>query len=213
MCEKGKRESENSWQAARVAQNFVELLRVLSVRPNVERADSILRRLEATQKPVALGALLLIMTVMVADVALRYFAGAPLQWAYDFIGRYLMVAVFFLTLGLAQREGDNIVVDVVVKLLPVRVHHGICFVGYMAASAVLMLVSYEGAKMTFVAWRNSEVLAGAVAWPTWPSAILVPIGAITLVFRTLLAGVVHGLAVINPPRRASGDASTQSGDS
>ena len=52
---------------------------------------------------VAAIVLFLLMTIVVADVFLRYLMNRPIAWAYDVISLYMMPAIFYLTLSRAQR--------------------------------------------------------------------------------------------------------------
>ncbi len=143
-------------------------------------------------------AMLSIMLIMVADVSLRYFANEPLAWAYDLIAQYLMVAVFFFSLSTTQREGENIRVDVLVRVMPTRLHHALCCIGFIASTIMLLIIAYEGGHKTLVAWRAGEVLAGVVAWPTWVANIMVPIGAGMLAVRLSISTVAYAIHALKP---------------
>lgn len=57
--------------------------------------------------------LALMMFTVVGDVICRYVFNAPFGWSYDFIGLYLMVGVFFLSLSAALADHHHIAVDLV----------------------------------------------------------------------------------------------------
>ena len=67
-----------------------------------------------------------------------------------------------------------------------------CIVGI----TVFALIAYLGFLRTVDSFRSSDVMAGAIPWPMWPSIGLVPFGAglITLRLAAHLIGHVLSLA-------------------
>ena len=60
------------------------------------RATRLLERVENVAMAIVASALFATMMITVVDVVMRYGFNAPLAFAYDFIGQYLLVAAFFL---------------------------------------------------------------------------------------------------------------------
>jgi TRAP-type C4-dicarboxylate transport system permease small subunit len=125
------------------------------------------------------------MIIIACDVALRYAANAPLAWAYDFIGLYLMPALFFLPLGYVQRCHGNIAVDLFVQILPPQLRRILSQVGNIAAAVLFAIVWWLFAKKTEVAITTDEEIIGPKIWITWPIYVMVAIGLALFIVRLL----------------------------
>ncbi|GLR77751.1 TRAP transporter small permease (plasmid) [Azospirillum oryzae] len=137
--------------------------------------------------------LMLLMLIVTADVGFRYFLNQPFSWSHDVITLYITPALFFLTLSDAHRVGAQVNVDVLQRALPVPVRRITDALCNLAAIVVFALIAYGGARRALDAWENGDAIAGHIAWLTWPSAALVPIGAGMLVLRlasSLVANLV-----------------------
>jgi TRAP-type C4-dicarboxylate transport system permease small subunit len=160
--------------------------------------DGIIRRLENVAiffVGVALAAMMLIVTT---NVALRYLFNAPFSWSYDVIDQYLMVAAFFLAVSYTLRTNGHMEVDVfVAALTSLRLLAALRLVGDILSLLLTLGIAYEGYLTTVTAWTNAEFLPGVIAFPTWPSHILVPIGMGILALRLLyrIFNDVHSLAL------------------
>lgn len=136
--------------------------------------------------------LMVLMLVVTGDVGFRYFLNQPFSWSHDVITLYITPALFFLTLSDAHRVGAQVNVDVLQRALPVPVRRITDALCDLAAIAVFALIAYGGALRALESWENGDVIAGQIAWLTWPSAALVPVGAGMLVLR-LTASLVANL--------------------
>lgn len=152
-----------------------------------------------------------IMLIVFLDVGLRYIFNSPLGWSYDVISLYLMVALFFLSLSATQRDDHHVRVDIIFRYVSPRVRHAMELVGCLLSIVVLVLIVYQGSRKFWGSWLHNEVVAGAVAWPTWISAIFVPLGVGLLVLRlafsvcSLSAAIASGSATaVGASERASG---------
>ncbi len=124
-----------------------------------------------------------IMLIVFFDVGLRYIFNSPLGWSYDLISLYLMVALFFLALSVTQRDDHHVRVDIIFRYVSPRVRHVMELAGYLLAIVVLLAIAYAGARKFWTSWQHNDVVAGAIGWPTWLSAIFVPLGVGLLVLR------------------------------
>lgn len=148
-----------------------------------KRLSRYIRLCEDAARLIGIGALLLVMIIIACDVALRYVANAPLAWAYDFIGLYLMPALFFLPLGYVQRCHGNIVVDLFVQVLPLRLRRILSQIGNALAAILFALVWFLFIEKTKVAIATNEEIIGPRIWTTWPIYIMVAAGLTLFVFR------------------------------
>jgi TRAP-type C4-dicarboxylate transport system permease small subunit len=165
-----------------LARILAALDRILSL---VERAASILAAL----------ALFLIMAIVASDVAMRYLFNRPWGWSYDFISLYVIVALFFLALSRTFAVNGHISVDLLHHVLSPRARR-LCEIVICLLSAGFFAVMTEaGAWRALTAFEDGDVLAGAVAWPAWMSAVFVPVGAGLLTLRLSLSALCHAFTL------------------
>jgi TRAP-type C4-dicarboxylate transport system permease small subunit len=168
---------------------------------SVHRAISALEELWAAAASMCLFA---IMVIVVVDVALRYFFNAPLGWSYDLISLYLMVALFFLALSVTQRDDHHVRVDIVFRYVSPRIRHAMELAGCLLTVVVLLGIVYQGSVKFWISWQNNDVVAGAVPWPTWLSAVFVPLGVGLLVLRLVASACSLALAIAKGSATAIG---------
>nr|WP_257215276.1 TRAP transporter small permease [Pollutimonas harenae] len=155
----------------------------------------------------------LIMMIVVTDVTLRYFFNAPLPWSYELISLYLMVGLFFFSLSDALRDNAHVSVDLLQNCMSPRMRHAAEMVGYACASVVFGAIVYVSIQRTYISYIGDDVVAGAIAWPTWLSNIAVPIGAGLMLLRMVFRFVGHLLSLLRnrsvielPPVTGAGEA-------
>jgi TRAP-type C4-dicarboxylate transport system permease small subunit len=151
---------------------------------SIHRFISVLENLWAGVASVCLFA---IMLIVFFDVGLRYILNSPLGWSYDLISLYLMVALFFLALSVTQRDDHHVRVDIIFRYVSARGRHAMELVGYLLTIVVLLAIVYQGSLKFWGGWLHNEVVAGAVPWPTWLSAMFVPLGMGLLVLRLMFS--------------------------
>jgi len=161
--------------------------------------DAILKGLSTVEKiasTVAAVFMFAIMIIVFGDVIMRYAFNKPFSWAYDLISLYLMAGVFFLVLSEAYTDRAHVSVDILQqKFSPsmIRLSEIVtCIVGI----TVFSLIAWLGFLRAVDSFVSSDVMAGAIPWPMWPSIGLVPFGAglITLRLAAHLIGHVLSLA-------------------
>jgi len=130
--------------------------------------------------------LLVMMFVVTLDVAMRYGFNAPLGWVYDLVGKYLIVAAFFLAVSETLRRGGHVAVDLFRNMMKPRVRRAVDILGYAATAPILLVIVVTGIETVKRAYVRDEVITGVVAWPTWPYYIFVPIGIGLLLLRVIL---------------------------
>jgi TRAP-type C4-dicarboxylate transport system permease small subunit len=162
----------------------------------IARTNRILSLLECLTSILAAIMLFSIMLIVTADVLLRYFFNSPLSWSYEMISSYLMVGLFFFSLSDTLANNGHVCVDILQNYFPARWRHAAEMVGYGCASVVFAGIVYMSAIQAFKSYQGSEVIAGAIAWPVWLSAIAVPIGAGLLLLRMMFRFLAHGVSVL-----------------
>lgn len=149
----------------------------------------VIRACEEVGRYLGVVATVVIMMIIACDVFLRYLFNAPLAWAYEFIGLYVMAALFFLPLGYVQRCHGNIAVDLFVKLVPVRLRSTFSRVGNLLAAAVFGIACGAFALKAFDAFVSGDEIVGPYIWVTWPIYTMVAAGLGLLVLRLLYQSV------------------------
>jgi TRAP-type C4-dicarboxylate transport system permease small subunit len=161
--------------------------------------DGILKLLSTIEKiasTIAAVFMFAIMIIVFGDVIMRYALNRPFSWAYDLISLYLMAGIFFLVLSEAYTERAHVSVDILQqKFSPAMIRLSeivTCIVGI----TVFALIAWLGWLRAVDSFVSSDVMAGAIPWPMWPSVGLVPFGAglITLRLAAHLIGHVLSLA-------------------
>lgn len=181
----------------------------------IERAAHILRAIERALTMIAVLFLFVIMVLVVADVFMRYVVNRPFSFTYDLIGLYLLAGVFFLTISDALREHAHVGVDILLHRFSPAGRRLSEIVTALVGLFVFVLICKVGFERAFENYRESDVLAGAIPWPTWVSAALVPLGCGVLVLRLALQLVGNLLSLASgrdlyplPPITGVGEAKT-----
>lgn len=162
----------------------------------MQRASAALAALERALTLIAVTFMFAIMVLVVADVFMRYALNRPFSFTYDLIGLYLMAGVFFLTLSDALREHVHVGVDILVpRFSPAgrRLAEIVTALTGLLVFALLCKVGFDRALDNF---QQNDVLAGAIPWPTWISAALVPLGCGVLVLRLVLMLAGHAASLV-----------------
>jgi len=140
--------------------------------------------------------MIVIMLIVVLDVSLRYLLHAPLVWAYDMIGLYLMVGVFFLSVSGTYAAHKHIGLDIVVQHLGPRGRRYAEIFTSVVSIPLFFFITKVGAERAYINFIHNDATSGLVAWPTWIASILVPLGIGLLLLRLIfrLAGQIASLA-------------------
>jgi TRAP-type C4-dicarboxylate transport system permease small subunit len=159
-----------------------------------------LARLERWVTGLAALAMFAVMAVVFADVIMRYVLNSPFIWSYDLVALYLLPAVFFLSLSGTYAAHAHVRVDILLSRFPEGARRLSELVTCAVGLGVFGPIAVIGWNRMADSLAGGDVLAGAIAWPTWLSDALVPLGAGLLSLRLLLDGAGHlaGLATGRP---------------
>lgn len=160
------------------------------------RLAKVIDILEDALMVVAQAAMAAIMLVVVLDVTMRYGFNRPLVWSYGLISLYLMVALFFFGLSHTLRFDGHVAIDVFVGLIPKPLRHLIDGLGYGAAGLLFAAGAWLAGSETVTGYLNDELMAGAVAWPTWVAQLIVALGLGVFALRCLQRAVCHLAAFV-----------------
>jgi len=161
--------------------------------------DGILKGLTTVEKiasTIAAVFMFAIMIIVFGDVIMRYAFNKPFSWAYDLISLYLMAGVFFLVLSEAYTDRAHVSVDILQQKFSAPMIRLSEIVTCIVGITVFSLIAWLGFLRAVDSFVSSDVMAGAIPWPMWPSVGLVPFGAglITLRLAAHLIGHVLSLA-------------------
>jgi TRAP-type C4-dicarboxylate transport system permease small subunit len=160
--------------------------------------DGLLRALGAVEKVVSSIAAIFMFAIMIivfSDVIMRYAFNRPFSWAYDLISLYLMAGVFFLILSEAYASHAHVSVDILQQRFPPAIIRVTEIVTCLVGIAVFSLIAYLGFLRAVESFRSSDVMAGGIPWPMWPSIGFVPFGAGLITLRLLLHLVAHAVSL------------------
>lgn len=181
----------------------------------IKRAGDALAAIERTLTVIAVVFLFGIMLLVVADVFMRYALNRPFSFTYDLIGLYLLAGVFFLTASDALREHAHVGVDILLSRFSPAGRRLSEIVTALAGLFVFVLICKVGLDRAVENYQENDVLAGAIPWPTWISAALVPLGCGVLVLRLVLQLIGNSASLISgrdlyplPPVTGVGEAKT-----
>jgi TRAP-type C4-dicarboxylate transport system permease small subunit len=162
----------------------------------IKRAGDALGVLERALTVIAVVFLFVVMILVVTDVFMRYALNRPFSFTYDLIGLYLLAGVFFFTLSDALREHAHVGVDILVSRFSPAGRRLSEIVTALAGLFVFVLLCKVGFERALDNYEQHDVLAGAIPWPTWISAALVPFGCGVLVLRLALQLVGNVLSLV-----------------
>ncbi len=149
-----------------------------------------LSRVENGLAGIAALALAALAALMVLGVALRYVFATPLSWSLAFITDYLMTAIFFLALPWTVRTGSHVRIDVAYRAMPATARRVCALVGAVLAPVFVAALAWGGLASTWSAAEGGDIPppGGAeLPWPVWTSTVMVPVGALVLLARLLVA--------------------------
>ena len=176
-------------------------------------ANRLVERLEDVGGMLAAVSIFAMMAIVFVDVFLRYFLRSPLSWSYDLISLYLVPIVFFLVLPETFRKDNHIAVDLLYLRLPESTRRITRLAIATLTIPVFLDIVMLSLKDASQAYRNNEVLSGAILWPTWIPLVVVALGCGLLVLRLALDAVAllvalalrsHEVDGESPQRRRTG---------
>ena len=155
-----------------------------------------LTRLEDALLLVSCACVLLIVGITTADVVARGVFNAPFAWSHDLITQYLLVAMFFLSLPYVTRIGGHMALDFLARKIRSPTTRSVLALIGETLALLFILGFIVGASGTALdAFDAGDILPGDLAWPTWPSRLLGPVGAFVLGVR-LVVRIVEALAAL-----------------
>ena len=139
---------------------------------------------------VAIAALIALMVLVTADAVARQVFNERIPFTSVVVANYMMVAIAFLPLGLAEMQDRNISVDLVFSNLSKSLQRPLALLIHLAAGITASGLAW---KMWTEAMRRMQsgtvAVENGIALPTWQGYFLLPAGF-------ALLACVYGLRVI-----------------
>jgi len=126
---------------------------------------------------VAAAAIAFMMVATVADVASRYFTGAPIPGVTE-VGEVLMVMSVFLGLAFAEYRNAHahVRVTIVLEKLPPRLAAIISSVSMLLVLATLAWMVWVTTGRALESIEQNEFRFGLVQIPVWPGRVAIALG-------------------------------------
>jgi len=136
--------------------------------------------------------------LMVVEVFMRYFAGAPLGWNISMIQNVLLPGLLFLGLPWAYATGAHVTADLVYDRLPYTVQNFARALAVIVVIIGLVGLLVAGALSVYDAFVFGDApppLSARIALPAWTWKMFMPLGAAA----TLLVMIID---LLKNPRRS-----------
>jgi TRAP-type C4-dicarboxylate transport system permease small subunit len=172
----------------------------MAQRGPLSAAVALIARVESVLVTLAALAVLAIMLIVVVDVTLRYLFNAPLSWSFDLISSYLMGAAFFLALSETLRRDHHVNVDILYLHYPLRVKRVCKMISWILTSGLFAVMTWLAIAASVSRFVNHDVVAGAIAWPTWIPAAIGAIGLAVMTARLVVGSLALVIAVVTDGR-------------
>ncbi len=130
-------------------------------------------------------AALAMVLLIIVGVTFRYVLRLPLAFDAEYTG-YLLVMVCFIGAAYALRAGSHVRVDIIVRLLPKKVHAWVQVVTDIISIGCIGLLLWYVWEMAY-----SNLIRGVIAMtptetPLGPIQMMLPLGALLLIFQLLI---------------------------
>ncbi len=119
------------------------------------------------------------MALIVADATGRAL-NAPIPGVVELTEEYLMIAVVFLSLGLAHSAGQHIRIEIFGHMWPVIRHRFVRMAIDLAGAVYFALIAWQGGSQVAYAWSIGQRSASELAYPLAPAYAIVVFGSLIM---------------------------------
>jgi TRAP-type C4-dicarboxylate transport system permease small subunit len=137
--------------------------------------------------------------LIAAEAVARNLFGFSLQIT-DEVGGYLLVAVAFLSLSVAQAHGAYHEVELLQARLPARARLLSALLFDVLSLAACLVLAWQLVRLELNTWRSEDVAPTPLGTPLWLPQLVMPVGA-AIVSLTLLRTVLGRLRRLRAGRR------------
>lgn len=146
------------------------------------------KTLHAVATALALLAVLCIVIVLlatVADVLRRSLAGESVPGVVE-LSDVMMVAIVFLGLGYAERQGAHVSMTLLVRKLPPRAAAILNGLGLLLIMVIVAWMVWVTADRALESIETQEYRFGLVRVPVWPARVAIAVGLATYLLELAL---------------------------
>ena len=144
---------------------------------------AVLERIERAMAFLGAVAIAAIMVIVAADVVMRYFFHSPIIGVAELVGLYLMVFLFYGVLSSTFARDAHIRVDLVLGYVSKQTRRIFEAISCALAAPIFLLIAIPSMGSAWKGYRNGDVLAGLIPWPTWIPPFIVALGAALIAVR------------------------------
>lgn len=152
-----------------------------------------------------------IMVIVFVDVLCRYFLNAPLTFAYDLIGLYLLPLSFFFALSDTFRRNHHVAVDIFYLTCRPVVQRLFRLIAAVLGVLVFIPISSLALRQASERLANADVIGGSILWPTWIPSAFVFVGFALLLIRLLADGAALVAALARNSEDVPGESPDRTG--
>lgn len=141
----------------------------------VHLAKRLLDRVHDASGFIAGSCILLLMAGVIADIAVRTFAGHALRGVVDYSETGIVLCAF-VALGFAQRDNAHVAVDTLVENLP---RPAALFCTWLVVVVTVPLLAWlvvETTQLALHSYHSGEYRFGLSRVKLWPARAMLPIG-------------------------------------
>lgn len=148
----------------------------------MKSAANVLRVISTTLSVLSGWAIVLAGVIVVIDLVGRNMFNSPLPGSVAY-GELALVAIVFLALPYAQRQGQHVSFEMLASSVSPRSAAVLTSVGLLAVLVPIAYVAFGSIQLAWSSFQRGEQLLGIVTVPAWPLRAFIAIGFSLLVLE------------------------------
>jgi TRAP-type C4-dicarboxylate transport system permease small subunit len=125
-----------------------------------------------------------LMLVTVADIILRTITGRSIPGGYELVE--LMLGACFLAISYTQKQKGHVRMDLVLVKMPERVRFASEVIAMLVSLSICVVIFSQNVGQTLQAIDMHLTSAGLVAYPLWPTRLVLSIGFLLISLRLII---------------------------
>lgn len=162
-----------------MAEFWIEIVVILTLLVGIPllavRIDPWATKLEEYLTFLSTGVILAVMLFVCAEVLLRYVFNSPIPGHLE-IAELFVPVIVFLAIAYTQSQNGHVGMTLVVENLPPRAKRIAEILAFAISMITYGILTYFSAKHAYRGWLYDDVTMSPPYFPTWPSAMVVPLG-------------------------------------
>lgn len=145
-----------------------------------------------------------VMTFVCAEVLLRYAFNSPIPGHLE-IAELFVPVIVFLAIAYTQSQNGHVGMTLVVDNLPPKAKRFFEIAAFAISMITYGILTYFSAKHAYRGWLYDDVTMSPPYFPTWPAAMVVPLGMFLCSVRLYLQMLRELFPHRFPPRPTEGE--------